>query len=162
MLKDDVLSMLKRSQESYLSGQRLSERLGVSRAAVWKAVDALRKDGFEIDSRPNCGYRLTRMPDVLSLEALSHAGTRQMGRRVLLFDTLDSTNNEIKRQSDRRPGAAGTFLCLSRREGAVPLPADAAPLLPGGSEYADGLVGGGAVRRGGAGLRRPPRHQMAQ
>ena len=99
MLKDDVLSMLKRSQESYLSGQRLSERLGVSRAAVWKAVDALRKDGFEIDSRPNCGYRLTRMPDVLSPEALSRAGTRQMGRRVLLFDTLDSTNNEIKRQS---------------------------------------------------------------
>ena len=99
MLKEDILLLLKAGKETYLSGQRISAQLGVSRAAVWKAVEALRKDGYGIDSRSNCGYRLVRVPDVMTQEALSDTGTRQVGRRVLYYDSLDSTNNEIKRLS---------------------------------------------------------------
>ena len=99
MLKDDIIKLLESGESSYLSGQRISEQLGVSRAAVWKAVEALRKDGYEIDSRSNRGYHLVRTPDVIDVNTLLHLGTRQIGRRVLYFDTLDSTNNEIKRQS---------------------------------------------------------------
>ena len=58
MLKEDILQLLKAGKDTYLSGQRISAQLGVSRAAVWKAVEALRKDGYGIDSRSNCGYRL--------------------------------------------------------------------------------------------------------
>ena len=99
MLKDDIVKLLEAEGEGYLSGQRISAQLGVSRAAVWKAIEALRKEGYEIDSRSNCGYRLVRKADVIDPEALSRLGTRQMGRKVLYFDSLDSTNNEIKRQS---------------------------------------------------------------
>lgn len=99
MLKEDILLLLKAGKDTYLSGQRISAQLGVSRAAVWKAVEALRKDGYGIDSRSNCGYRLVRVPDVMTQEALSDIGTRQVGRRVLYYDSLDSTNNEIKRLS---------------------------------------------------------------
>ena len=99
MLKEDILQLLKAGKDTYLSGQRISAQLGVSRAAVWKAVEALRKDGYGIDSRSNCGYRLVRVPDVMTQEALSDTGTRQVGRRVLYYDSLDSTNNEIKRLS---------------------------------------------------------------
>lgn len=99
MLKEDILLLLKAGKDTYLSGQRISAQLGVSRAAVWKAVEALRKDGYGIDSRSNCGYRLVRVPDVMTREALSDTGTRQVGRRVLYYDSLDSTNNEIKRLS---------------------------------------------------------------
>lgn len=99
MLKDEIVKLLEAAGAEYLSGQRISAQLGVSRAAVWKAVEALRKDGYEIDSRSNRGYRLTRTPDVIDAEALSCLDTRQMGHRVLYFDSLDSTNNEIKRQS---------------------------------------------------------------
>ena len=63
MLKEDILQLLKAGKDTYLSGQRISAQLGVSRAAVWKAVEALRKDGYGIDSRSNCGYRLVRVPD---------------------------------------------------------------------------------------------------
>ena len=99
MLKEDILLLLKAGKDTYLSGQRISAQLGVSRAAVWKAVEALRKDGYGIDSRSNCGYRLVRVPDVMTREALSDIGTRQVGQRVLYYDRLDSTNNEIKRLS---------------------------------------------------------------
>lgn len=99
MLKEEIVKLLKMENSAYLSGQRISTQLGVSRAAVWKAIEALRKEGYEIDSRSNRGYRLVRTPDVIDAEALSHLDTRQMGRGVLYFDSLDSTNNEIKRQS---------------------------------------------------------------
>ena len=99
MLKEDILQLLKAGKDTYLSGQRISAQLVVSRAAVWKAVEALRKDGYGIDSRSNCGYRLVRVPDVMTQEALSDIGTRQVGRKVLYYDRLDSTNNEIKRLS---------------------------------------------------------------
>ena len=99
MLKEDILQLLKAGKDTYLSGQRISAQLGVSRAAVWKAVEALRKDGYGIDSRSNCGYRLVRVPDVMTQEALSDIGTRQVGQKVLYYDRLDSTNNEIKRLS---------------------------------------------------------------
>ena len=99
MLKDEIVKLLEAEGEGYLSGQRISTQLGVSRAAVWKAIEALRKEGYEIDSRSNCGYHLVRKADVIDPETLSRLGTRQMGRKVLYFDSLDSTNNEIKRQS---------------------------------------------------------------
>ena len=83
MLKEDILQLLKAGKDTYLSGQRISAQLVVSRAAVWKAVEALRKDGYGIDSRSNCGYRLVRVPDVMTQEALSDIGTRQVGRKVL-------------------------------------------------------------------------------
>lgn len=60
MLKEEIVKLLKMENSAYLSGQRISTQLGVSRAAVWKAIEALRKEGYEIDSRSNRGYRLVR------------------------------------------------------------------------------------------------------
>ena len=52
----------------YLSGQELSRTLGISRAAVWKAVEALRRQGYDIEARTGRGYRLVGAPDLLSRE----------------------------------------------------------------------------------------------
>ena len=54
---DRVLELLQ-AADGYLSGQAISEQLGVSRAAVWKHIKALQQTGYEIDSRTNRGYRL--------------------------------------------------------------------------------------------------------
>ena len=56
MLRDEVLSLLKSGEE--LSGETMSQTLGVSRAAVWKAIEALRGEGYAISSAPRRGYRL--------------------------------------------------------------------------------------------------------
>lgn len=64
-MKDKVLAMLKNS-DGYLSGEELSRRLGVTRAAIWKAISALRQDGYTIDAVTSRGYRLQPAADVLN------------------------------------------------------------------------------------------------
>lgn len=59
MTKDEILNML-RSASAPISGEEMSRALGVSRAAVWKAVDQLRQEGYAIEAATRRGYRLAR------------------------------------------------------------------------------------------------------
>ena len=95
--REDVLSLL-RAGDQFLSGQELSRRLGLSRAAVWKAVDALRREGYEIEARTGLGYRLAAAPDALTEpEIRSYLGpTAVVGRELRCFEELDSTSNYAK------------------------------------------------------------------
>ena len=65
MDQEELLALLKESGEDYLSGEELSRRLGITRAAVWKAVEALRREGYQVDSLTRRGYRLSAGPDLL-------------------------------------------------------------------------------------------------
>lgn len=99
MLKDQVLTLLKGAQTP-LSGEGMSRTLGVSRAAVWKAIEALRQEGYAISSAPNRGYRLDRSPDRVSPGELAGAlagGT--LGRELVVLPSVDSTNDECKRRA---------------------------------------------------------------
>ena len=97
MSREKVLERL-RASEGCVSGQTLSEELGLSRAAVWKAVESLRRDGYGIEARTRAGYRLVSVPDALTeSEIRSHLGeTRTVGRTLYCFPELDSTNNHAK------------------------------------------------------------------
>ncbi|MBR1565746.1 MAG: HTH domain-containing protein, partial [Oscillospiraceae bacterium] len=66
MTKDAVLELLWKNADSYLSGAELARQLGVSRTAVWKAIEQLREEGYAIDSVTNKGHRLSSASDVLS------------------------------------------------------------------------------------------------
>ena len=116
MTKQIVLKLLREHTEEFLSGEAISRQAGVSRAAVWKAVEQLRQEGYGIESVPNRGYRLTRVTARLRPEELAEQFRDcRIGRELLYFDTIDSTNNELK----RRAGPPGTELCVPRREGTV-------------------------------------------
>ena len=69
-VKSDVLTMLEKMRGNYFSGEELAGQLGVSRTAVWKAVQALRKDGYEILTGKNKGYCLPENSDFLSGEGI--------------------------------------------------------------------------------------------
>ena len=64
-MKNKILSILLSSND-FVSGQSLANQLGVSRQAVWKGVNALKEDGYEISSTPNRGYKLVSSPDFLN------------------------------------------------------------------------------------------------
>ena len=103
MLRDQVLALLK-AGDAPCSGEGMSRTLGVSRAAVWKAVEALRQEGYVISSAPHRGYRLEDSPDLLSPGELAGALAGQtVGAALLCLDTVDSTNNELKRRADTAP-----------------------------------------------------------
>lgn len=97
MTKQNVLSVLLRAQQS-VSGEQLCRELGISRAAVWKAIDQLRRDGYAIEAAPRRGYRLTGRPDRLEREQIESAlhGHPWQGRTAV-FASVDSTNNVCKR-----------------------------------------------------------------
>lgn len=101
MLKSDILKKL-RDTRDYVSGQELCDEYGVSRTAVWKAVNSLRNEGFVIDSVQNRGYRLVDSTDVFSCSILeSCIKTEWLGKSLLFFDEIDSTNTELKRRYDK-------------------------------------------------------------
>ena len=104
MTKQIVLKLLREHTEEFLSGEAISRQAGVSRAAVWKAVEQLRQEGYGIESVPNRGYRLTRVTARLRPEELAEQFRDcRIGRELLCFDTIDSTNNELKRRAVLRP-----------------------------------------------------------
>lgn len=100
-MKTRILKELKMSEE-YVSGQALCEKLGVSRTAVWKHIKALREDGYQIDSVTNKGYKLVAEPDLLKEEEVSlNLQTKWLGRELYCYDSLDSTNLEIRRLGEK-------------------------------------------------------------
>lgn len=98
MSREKVLQLL-RAQEGYLSGEALSKELSLSRAAVWKAVESLRKDGYDIEARTGLGYRLASVPDALTEREirLYYGEGSVLGREIHCFDTIDSTNTYAKK-----------------------------------------------------------------
>jgi BirA family biotin operon repressor/biotin-[acetyl-CoA-carboxylase] ligase len=88
-----VLDALRRAGGRTRSGETLSSEQGVSRAQVWKHVEALRARGYKISASPGGGYRLVETPDRLYPEEL-RAGlrTRWLARDIRYFDETDSTN----------------------------------------------------------------------
>lgn len=95
-MKNKILTILLGSNE-YISGQALAEELGVSRQAVWKGVNALREDGFDISSVPNKGYKLASAPGFLNAEAVkSNLNTKLIGREIIVLDSVSSTNDHLK------------------------------------------------------------------
>ena len=89
-MKEKILDILK-SEPDYISGQELAEKLGVSRTAVWKAVTALKKEGYSISSVPNKGYLLDMGGDILNEREI----TAEDG--FYFEDVLGSTNDTAKR-----------------------------------------------------------------
>ena len=98
-MKDDVLRLLSESQ-GYLSGAEMSRKLGVTRAAVWKAIEALRQEGYAIESGTNRGYRLAEATTNLSRrEILRHLEGCPWGKDIQVLEEVDSTSNQAKLQA---------------------------------------------------------------
>lgn len=68
--KESILALFEEQRGVYFSGEEIAARLAVSRAAVWKAVNGLRKEGYEIDAVSNKGYRLAADTDILSTQGI--------------------------------------------------------------------------------------------
>ena len=105
--RQKVLELLRSCPEEHLSGEEIAQRLGLSRAAVWKAVDALRRDGYTVEAKPGLGYRLTAAPDALTEpEIRGFLGETAVARLLQLIEgkcsrplKLEVSTTLIKRKS---------------------------------------------------------------
>lgn len=116
MVRDEVLAALERRRGEYVSGEALAEQLGVSRAAVWKAIDRLRADGLGIEAVPGGGYRLQTGDDSLTDAAvLAGLRTQALGRELVVLRETGSTNTLIKRSY---PTARHGFTAIAEQQSA--------------------------------------------
>ena len=113
-MKGEILKLLKETA-GYISGQELCGKFGVSRTAVWKVINQLKEEGYEIEAVRNKGYILKGSADVLSKEELeSTIHTKWAGTQVAFFEETDSTNNEIRRLAEQ--GAPHGTLAVAERQ----------------------------------------------
>lgn len=103
-IKEKLLTLLEQSRGEFLSGEAIAQNLNVTRAAVWKAIDALRKDGFIIDAQTNKGYALTAENDKLTLSGVMQGLAPNSPIKIELFDSVSSTNTVIRDKSGENEG----------------------------------------------------------
>lgn len=96
--KSRLLELLEQEKGSYLSGEMLAEKLQVSRTAVWKAIQSLRQEGYEIQAVTNKGYALDKASDLLSSEAI-RCGLEHPEVTVQVFRDIPSTSQAMKQMA---------------------------------------------------------------
>lgn len=117
-LKENLLELLENSGNDFLSGEKAAEKLCVSRTAIWKAVTALKNDGYEIESVTNRGYRLSENTDVLSYNGIVSA----IGKNIEKYDisvlgTVTSTNSLIKAEAAKNANEGRIIVAASQTAG---------------------------------------------
>lgn len=113
----ELLAALSATQP--VSGAELARRFGVTRAAVWKQIESLRRDGAPIDAEAGSGYVLATAFEFLDREAILCAVPADLRPRLGRFDLhwrIDSTNSELLRRI--QAGETGNALCLSEIQSA--------------------------------------------
>lgn len=97
-----ILDLLRDSGGSYVSGEELCKIAGISRAAIWKRIEKLREEGYDIEALPHLGYRLIGIPDaLLPSEIKLNLKTRYLGGEVISYKKVDSTNTSAYELAER-------------------------------------------------------------
>lgn len=113
--KDEVLAILEQRRVDKISGQKMADELGVSRTAIWKAINTLKADGYLISSTTNAGYKLINPSDSLNTAAIKPLLNRKL--IVKTYQTIDSTNAEAKRRLNDNPHEDVLILAESQEKG---------------------------------------------
>ena len=94
---EQVLAFLAEAGDDVVSGEAISDKLGLTRAAVWKHVESLRGQGYRIDAVATRGYRLVAVPDRLgALELRPLLNTHDIGQVLHCFQSIGSTSDQAK------------------------------------------------------------------
>lgn len=116
-VKDMALKALTESCGTFLSGEELSNKLGVSRTAIWKAINALREEGHTIEAVTNKGYMLMENGSSITAESLrAFLPSAYKSNSIHVFDVLDSTNIYAKQLAVQK-APHGTIVIAHRQTG---------------------------------------------
>lgn len=99
-----LITLLNNHSKDFISGEKLSHMLNISRSAVWKHMNELKKDGYTIEGVPRLGYRIIDTPDKISENTITWGlETTWMGKTILHKDTTETTQKDA--QTAAREGA---------------------------------------------------------
>jgi len=108
-MQEKILNLLRKRQD-YLSGQELGDRLKITRQALWKHIQGLKEQGFEIEAVPHLGYKLESSPDkLLPVEVDYNLNTKFIGRKIFYYESISSTMDKAM-ELGLRGSSEGTLI----------------------------------------------------
>ncbi len=108
-VKHKMLEVFTKANGEFVSGQALADSIGCSRTAVWKHIELLREEGFELEAVRKKGYRIKSKPDKVSEnELLIGLETKKLGKKIVFFDSVESTQKEAHKLAEE--AAEGTLV----------------------------------------------------
>jgi len=116
-MQPKILNFLKKNPE-YVSGEEISNSLNISRQALWKHIESMREDGYDILAVPHLGYKLISSPDRLfASEIKSGLNTKIIGSHIYYFDSLDSTMNTAMQLGIKAASEGTVVLAEAQKKG---------------------------------------------
>jgi len=99
-IRKKLLDAFTNAAGSFLSGQHLAELMGCSRTAVWKHIEELRKEGFELEAIRNKGYRIVKTPERITADEVRFGlSTTFIGQNIHYEESVESTQKIAHRLS---------------------------------------------------------------
>ncbi|NMP38246.1 MAG: biotin--[acetyl-CoA-carboxylase] ligase [Clostridiales bacterium] len=116
--KEKLLEIFEKDKGIYFSGEEIAEKLSVSRAAVWKAVNSLRSDGYRIDAIQNKGYCLSESTDILSAQGIrKYLEPLCSGIKLDVLAVTESTNSDLRKQASAGAPEGSCIIAGSQTKG---------------------------------------------
>lgn len=112
--KEKVIQILYSAGKEEISGEEIAKLLNVTRNSVWKAVNALKKNGYDISSSPN-GYSLNNKAEVFSRDSIIKHLQRDID--LIFYEQVDSTNNVAKMLAQDGKGEGTVVVAKSQTSG---------------------------------------------
>ncbi|MGQ9759995.1 MAG: biotin--[acetyl-CoA-carboxylase] ligase [Candidatus Methanomethylicaceae archaeon] len=103
---------------SFISGQKFAKSAGITRTAIFKRIQQLKRQGYNIESVRGKGYRLIpRFDGLLPLEVKAKLKTRVFGRTLITLDSVDSTQVFMRRLAEKGAPEGTVVVALEQRSG---------------------------------------------
>ncbi|HHP50506.1 MAG TPA: biotin--[acetyl-CoA-carboxylase] ligase, partial [Moorella mulderi] len=116
--RERILDCLKDRLDQFVSGEEMGRRLGISRTAVWKHIQALREAGYEIEAQSRSGYRLRRIPDRLYPEEVKkNLKTSWLGHVLIYLEETSSTNWIARELAEKGCSSGAVVVAESQTQG---------------------------------------------
>ncbi|MBE5780870.1 MAG: biotin--[acetyl-CoA-carboxylase] ligase [Clostridiales bacterium] len=119
MMRAKIIRLLMQNPSEFVSGQEMADQLSISRAAVNKHIDKLRQMGCDILCKPNAGYRLNGLCDLLLPELVEvyRFSPQEAPYEIVHFDSLSSTNQKAKELALKGAEHGTVVVCEEQTEG---------------------------------------------
>lgn len=114
-MKNKIIELLKSENKKYVSGETISQSLGVSRTAIWKHMKKLKEEGYVIESATQKGYRLISEPkEITEIDLIQMTEGITCIESVFFLDTVESTNTFAKEKA--KDGNVHSAIVFSREQ----------------------------------------------
>lgn len=117
MMKGKVLQLLREHRDGFLSGEAISEELTCSRTMVWKYIDSLRKEGYEITAVSNKGYQLKGESDDLSIHAIQSRLMEDSLFQNIIYEPSVASTQHVAHKLEAENASEGTVVIADEQTG---------------------------------------------